>query len=43
VATGAVHGKTTQAKKREDFLCFMDEVVKELPENKEIHVILDNL
>lgn len=43
VATGVVHGKTTETKKREDFQQFMDEVVAELPQDKEIHVILDNL
>jgi transposase len=42
VATGAIHGKTTQQKKRVDFLAFMDDVVAELPSDKEIHVILDN-
>ena len=42
VATGAIHGKTTQQKKRVDFLSFMDEVVLELPSEREIHVILDN-
>jgi len=42
VATGAIHGKTTHQKKRVDFLAFMNEVVAELPSNREIHVILDN-
>lgn len=43
VATGVVHGKTTETKRRVDFQEFMDEVVAELPQDKEIHVILDNL
>jgi transposase len=42
VATGAIHGKTTTLKRRVEFLQFMDEVVEELPQGKEIHVILDN-
>jgi transposase len=42
VATGAIHGKTTRQKKRVDFLAFMDEVVADLPSDREIHVILDN-
>jgi len=42
VATGAIHGKTTQLKKRVDFLAFMDEVVADLPADREIHVVLDN-
>ena len=43
VATGVVHGKTTETKRRDDFRQFMDEVIMELPQDKEIHVILDNL
>jgi len=44
VATGMIHGKTTQTKKRVDFLSFMDDLLKELPDDDEIeyHVILDN-
>jgi len=44
VATGAIFGKTTKAKKRVDFLAFMDDLLKELPadEDAEYHVILDN-
>jgi len=43
-ATGIIHGKTTKAKKRVDFLAFMDELLKELPAGEDIHyhVILDN-
>lgn len=42
VGTGQVHAKTTDLKKREDFLCFLEGVLTELPSEKEIHVILDN-
>ena len=43
-ATGVIHGKTTKAKKRVDFLSFMDDLLKELPSGEDIHyhVILDN-
>jgi transposase len=43
VATGEVHGKTTETKRREDFRAFLEEVVANLPKDQEIHVILDNL
>lgn len=42
VSTGAIHTQTTQQKRRPDFLAFMDRVLAGLPEDKEIHVILDN-
>ncbi|ADU65227.1 IS630 family transposase [Desulfurispirillum indicum] len=42
VATGAIHAKTTQLKRRVEFLEFMDELLLELPADREIHVILDN-
>ena len=42
VGTGEVHAKTTDFKKREDFLDFLDGVLAELPPDREIHVILDN-
>jgi len=44
VATGVIRGKTTKAKKRVDFLSFMDDLLKELPPSEETcyHVILDN-
>lgn len=42
VATGAIHSKTTERKRRVEFLEFMDELVAEWPTDKEIHVILDN-
>jgi transposase len=42
VATGAIHAQTTVKKRRVEFLEFMDQVVAELPQGKEIHVILDN-
>jgi transposase len=42
VATGAIHTETTKQKRRVDFLAFMDQVVADLPDANEIHVILDN-
>lgn len=42
VATRAIKTKTTKYKKREDFIEYMEEVVKEYEEDHEIHVILDN-
>ena len=42
IASGQVYTQTTEQKKREDFRRFLDGVVAELPEDKEIHVILDN-
>lgn len=41
VATGQVITEVTGQKTREDFLLFMESIVKEYPE-QEIHVILDN-
>ncbi len=42
IATGAIHTKTTQYKKRVDFLSFMDDLVSETSPETEIHVIMDN-
>ena len=42
VATGCVHNKITATKTRQDFLAFMDDVVKDVSVDQEIHVILDN-
>jgi transposase len=42
VATGAIHTEMTKQKRRIEFLAFMDQVVADLPEATEIHVILDN-
>jgi transposase len=42
VATGEVRNKTTATKTRADFQAFMDEVVADVPGDREIHVILDN-
>lgn len=42
MASGQVYAQTTDQKKREDFRRFLDGVVAELPEDKDIHVILDN-
>jgi transposase len=42
VATGEVQTSITQYKKREDFLQFMDQIVKEVPPDRQMHAILDN-
>lgn len=42
VGTGQVHAKFTEYKKREDFRSFLDGVLADQPQDKEIHVILDN-
>lgn len=42
VATGAIHTQTTGQKRRVEFLEFMDQVMSELPPDREIHVVLDN-
>lgn len=42
VATGETHGKVTERKCRPDFLKFMDDLISELPDDKDYHVILDN-
>lgn len=42
VATGHIKAQTSQTKKREDFQAFMDQVVEDLPKEKDVHVILDN-
>jgi competence ComEA-like helix-hairpin-helix protein len=42
VATGAIHTATTEKKRRIEFLAFMDEILAEVGEGHEIHVILDN-
>lgn len=42
IATGQIHGRTTESKKRADFREFLESVISELPVDKEIHVILDN-
>ena len=42
VGTGQVRTKFTETKKREDFVGFMDGVLAEQPQDREIHVILDN-
>jgi transposase len=41
IATGAIHTKTTSQKRRVEFLEFMDRVTADVPEGREIHVILD--
>src|SRR4030043_1229967 len=42
VFTGAIHTQITQKKRRIEFLQFMDQLIAEMPKEKEIHVILDN-
>lgn len=42
VATGAIQSKMTATKKRPDFQSFMDEIVSDMADDREIHVILDN-
>ena len=42
VATGKVRHKSTATKTRADFQAFMDEVVKDVAPDQEIHVIVDN-
>lgn len=42
VATGVIQSKTTITKKRPDFQEFLDEVVTEVPIDREVHIILDN-
>jgi transposase len=42
VATGEVIKTTTKTKTRVDFQAFMDQVVADVPSDREIHVILDN-
>lgn len=41
-ATGFVHTEITAQKKREDFQAFLGSVISDLPDDKEVHVILDN-
>jgi transposase len=43
VKTGKVHGKTAKRHTSEDFLAFLDEVLKLTPITHEVHIILDNL
>lgn len=42
VAIGTIHTKTTATKKRPDFQAFLDDIVADIPDDKDIHVILDN-
>lgn len=42
VATGTIQSKTKKEKKRPDFQSFMDDIMATVPDDKEIHVILDN-
>ena len=42
LATGVIQSKVTAVKKRPDFKAFMDDVIKDIPDTQEVHVILDN-
>ncbi|MBU2513790.1 IS630 family transposase [bacterium] len=42
IASGKIFGKVTKEKKRPDFILFIEEIITDLPGEKEIHVILDN-
>jgi len=42
VATGAIHTATTERTRRIAFLAFMDDVIADVGDEHEIHVILDN-
>jgi transposase len=42
VGTGQVQTKFTEYKKREDFRSFLNDVLADQPQDKEIHVVLDN-
>ena len=42
VVTGAIHTQITRHKRRLEFLDFMDHLMAEMPEGKDMHVILDN-
>jgi transposase len=42
VASGAIRTRITHKKRRIEFLEFMDQVLSDLPPEKQIHVILDN-
>ena len=42
VATGVIQSKVTAVKKRCDFQAFMDDVIEDIADTQEVHVILDN-
>lgn len=42
VATGLIQTNTTNLKRREEFLQFMDQIVADAPTDRPLHVILDN-
>lgn len=42
VATGQIAVQTTATKKREDFQAFLEDIIRDVPSQNEIHVILDN-
>lgn len=44
VATGQIYGKTTKNKKRVDFVEFLDDLLRDMPEKDDVeyHIIMDN-
>ena len=42
MATGEIKTSKTTLKRREGFLQFMDQIVTDAPQDRELHVILDN-
>lgn len=42
VATGSVRGKSSEGKRRVDFIAFMDEVIADYSADTELHIIADN-
>jgi len=42
VVSGSVRGKTSESKKKADFLLFLEEITSEYPVEQELHVIADN-
>lgn len=42
VASGSIRGKTSESKKRVDFIAFLNEVIGDYSKEQELHVIVDN-
>lgn len=43
VQTGKVHGKTARRHTSTEFIAFLEEIVRTTPDDKDIHIVLDNL
>lgn len=43
IASGMIEVKHTTRKRRREFLDFMNELVRDIPEEQDVHVVLDNL